>query len=123
MSKSIIALASACVFLVAACSNPEKPENGRNAGNTRQQVTFQEEAPEATEADRRITLDIRKALTERKTLSVHARNVRIVTTQNVVELSGPVETEAEKKEVGVIAQTIPGVQRVENQLEVTSKGY
>ncbi|MDP1834966.1 MAG: BON domain-containing protein [Chlamydiales bacterium] len=121
MSKSFITLASACVFLMAC--NQEKPANGQNAGNTRQQVSLADEAPGVTEADRRITQDIRKALADRKTLSDHAKNVRVVTTQSVVELSGPVDTEAEKKEVGVIAETIPGVSKVNNQLEVTSKGY
>lgn len=69
-------------------------------------------------ADLTISQDIRKALTADDSLSVNAQNVKIITANGLVTLRGPVNTEQEKERIVEKAQTIAGVTRVHNQLEV-----
>jgi osmotically-inducible protein OsmY len=49
-----------------------------------------------------------------------ARNVKIITTNGMVTLRGPVNSNAEKTEIGMAAQNIAGQNAVDNQLEVKS---
>ena len=51
-------------------------------------------------------------------LSMNAHNVKIITTDGVVTLRGPVKSPQEKTAVGAVAQRASGVKRVDNQLEV-----
>lgn len=102
----------------APITPPPAPDNtGRNErdrdGNT---VTPEDQSE--NEADRKITADIRSAITGDETMSLNARNVKIVTLNGVVTLRGPVETQAEKDAIEAKAEAIAGVSRVDNQLEV-----
>ena len=54
------------------------------------------------------------------TLSMTAKNVKIITANSVVTLRGPVKSDQEKASVVAIAQHVDGVKRVENQLEIAA---
>lgn len=69
-------------------------------------------------SETRITADIRKQLVVSSTLSLAAKNVKVITTGSKVTLRGSVKSEQEKAEVEGIARTINGVTDVDNQLEV-----
>lgn len=70
-------------------------------------------------SDVKITQQIRRAVVADKQLSTNAHNVKIITTDGVVTLRGPVKTVKEKHAIGAKAQRVAGVSRVDNQLEVT----
>ncbi|MGK3981933.1 BON domain-containing protein [Sorangium sp. So ce136] len=70
------------------------------------------------ETDRTITQKIRQAVVASDTLSMNAKNVKIITNGQVVTLRGPVKSDKEKADIAAIAQGIPGVQKVDNQLEI-----
>ncbi len=70
------------------------------------------------EADRGITKDIRAALVKKDDLSVNAKNVKVVTNAGNVTLRGPVKDEAEKNSVVAAVLEVPGVKKVDNQLEI-----
>src|SRR5262249_20336578 len=72
----------------------------------------------SSDADLKITQQIRKALTDSDRLSTDAKNVKIVTLDRVVTLRGPVDSTAERDAVAKVAQATAGVHRVENQLEI-----
>ena len=72
----------------------------------------------ASEGDRTITQEIRKAVTDDDNLSTNAKNVKIITVDGVVTLRGPVKSTQEKTTVAGIARKAPGVKRVDDQLEV-----
>ena len=55
-----------------------------------------------------------------KSLSTNAHNVKIITTDGVVTLRGPVKSAAEKATIAAKAQQVAGVSRVDNQLEIAS---
>jgi hyperosmotically inducible periplasmic protein len=69
-------------------------------------------------SDRNITAQIRREIVANDALSTNAHNVKIITTEGVVTLRGPVKTPQEKVAVGAVAQRATGVRRVDNQLEV-----
>jgi hypothetical protein len=71
--------------------------------------------------DRRLTQLIRHALIRDHSLSLTAKNIKIITINHKVTLRGPVKRDAEKQEISRTAQEIAGVQNVVNQLEVESQ--
>lgn len=71
-----------------------------------------------SEADRQISASIRKAVVDDDSLSMNAHNVKIITSEGVVTLRGPVDSAAEKASIEAKAQSVPGVAKVDSQLEV-----
>lgn len=114
-------------LLLVACDKPseakrdEKPVASDNTkmnerdrdGNT---TTPGDQAE--NEADRTISKDIRAALVKKDELSVNAKNVKVVTNGGNVTLRGPVKDEAEKNTVVAAVLEVPGVKKVDNQLEI-----
>src|SRR4029453_18955816 len=68
-----------------------------------------------SDADIAITREIRKSVVDQDGLS---KNVKIVTSDGVVTLRGPVAAPAEKERIASIAAKVDGVKRVDDQLEV-----
>ena len=95
-------------------TTPDADNTARNADNPAADVTNQSE----TEADIRISAAVRKSVTDDKTLSVNAHNVKITTSNGVVTLRGPVKSEMEKSTIEAKAKAVAGVTRVENLIEV-----
>jgi sporulation protein YlmC with PRC-barrel domain len=69
-------------------------------------------------ADVATTAQIRKEIIAGKSMSVNARNVKIITINGRVTLRGPVNTAEEKRLIGEIADRIATSGSVDNQLEV-----
>ncbi len=67
-----------------------------------------------------ITAEIRKQVVDTE-MSVDAQNVKIITQDGMVTLRGPVATEQEKQRIDVMAKSVAGADKVDNQLEVTNK--
>lgn len=73
-----------------------------------------------SEADRKITRDIRQAVMGNSSLSFTAKNVKIITVDGKVTLRGPVKTDAERTAIEAAARKVVGNGAlVESQLEVT----
>jgi osmotically-inducible protein OsmY len=64
------------------------------------------------------TAQIRKEIIAEKSMSVNARNVKIITKDGQVTLRGPVNSAEEKRLIGEIADRIARSGNVDNQLEV-----
>lgn len=69
-------------------------------------------------SDIEITQAIRKKVVGDDDLSFNAKNIKIITVSGKVTLRGPVETPEERAAIERSARDVPGVTRVENQLEV-----
>lgn len=72
-------------------------------------------------ADLAITQAIRKAVVADKALSTNAHNVKIITTNGVVTLRGPVNSPEEKETIATKAKRVAGVKSVDNKLEIASR--
>lgn len=75
---------------------------------------------DAQNADLAITSLIREQITDRKDLSVNARNVKIITTGGRVVLKGVVITPEEKRLIGDVAIGVRRSKNVDNQLSIGS---
>jgi len=71
-----------------------------------------------SESDRNITQQIRQSVVKDDSLSMTAKNSKIITQNGVVTLRGPVKNLDEKAALARIAQNTAGVTHVDNQLEV-----
>jgi len=71
-----------------------------------------------SEADRRITQQVRQAVVADQALSMKAKNCTIITVGGVVTLRGNVDTVNERMSIGNKASRISGVRRIDNQLEI-----
>lgn len=71
-----------------------------------------------SQADMSTTAQIRKEVIANKTMSVNARNVKIITSNGKVTLRGPVNSAEEKRLIGDIADRIARTGNVDNQLDV-----
>jgi hyperosmotically inducible periplasmic protein len=71
------------------------------------------------EADRKITQQIRQAVTKDDSLSTSAQNVKIITQDGKVTLRGTVKSDSEKQKIGEMAKKASGVKNVENLLTVS----
>ena len=69
-------------------------------------------------SDVKITANIRKAVVADKSMSVDARNVKIITRNGIVTLRGAVENESESMKLQHSATQTPGAVQVDNQLEI-----
>ena len=70
------------------------------------------------QADLDTTQAIRKAVMADDALSSNAKNVKIVTSNGVITLRGPVKTDSEKKSVEAKAIAAAGNNRVDDQIDI-----
>lgn len=126
--KRICAVVALCL-VAGACKNNDRnvvrsenanvpadntKRNERDRDGTTQTPLDQSES----EADRNITQEIRKQVVADDSLSMNAKNVKIITSNGVATLRGPVKSEQERASIASIASHVTGVQRVNNQLEI-----
>lgn len=114
IAGSVQAEQSDAIYLAAGKSAENTKRNVRDKEDT----TLTPEDQKETEADIKVTANIRKAVVDDKSLSVDAQNAKIITRNGVVTLRGPVESQAESMRLQQLATQTPGVMRVVNQLEV-----
>jgi hyperosmotically inducible periplasmic protein len=93
-----------------------------NADNTRKNTRDRDQSETATDqsndpADIKIAADIRKMVVNDESLSMMAKNVKIITIDGVVTLRGPVETEKEKTVIESHAKQA-GAKKIANELEI-----
>jgi hyperosmotically inducible periplasmic protein len=101
-------------------ADPPADNSGKNVRD-RQGSTMTSGDQSNAKSDVAITQAIRKAVMADKGLSTNAHNVKIITTNGVVTLRGPVKSAAEKTTIGAKAEQAVGVKSVDNQLEIASR--
>lgn len=97
---------------------PTNAENtGRNARDTKPGAVLPTDQSNKAE-DLKATQDIRKAVMADKALSVNAKNAKIITTETMVVLRGPVDSQAEREQLNKYAKAAAGSREVRDELEV-----
>lgn len=71
--------------------------------------------------DLKLTAEIRRAITKDKSLSMNARNIKVITLDGKVTLRGPVANADQKKAIETKAEEIAGAGAVTSELEVKAK--
>lgn len=73
-----------------------------------------------SEADLRLTQQIRREIVERDGLSISAQNVTVVSRDGQVVLQGTVDSEQERQAIHEIATRAAQARNVENRIEIKS---
>ena len=121
MKRTFLALALILTLsLTATATDESKVDADNTAKNQRDRsaeaITSgdQSNSPE----DLKITQAIRKALMKDRSLSMTAKNVKIITASGQVTLRGPVKSAEEKSRIDQLAKGAAGNAKVDNQLEI-----
>jgi osmotically-inducible protein OsmY len=84
-----------------------------NSGNTQ---TSDDQSNDPN--DVKVTAAIRRAIVKDDSLSMTAKNIKIITNNGEVTLRGPVNTAEEKAKIEQLAKTASANAKIDNQLEV-----
>jgi hyperosmotically inducible protein len=119
MKQITLSLLCVSAFTLSAIGQDTVPadntgKNQRDRSGETKTSGDQSNSPE----DLKITAAIRRALVADDSLSMTAKNVKIVTANEIVTLRGPVNTAEEKTKIEQLAQSAAGNAKIDNQLEV-----
>jgi osmotically-inducible protein OsmY len=94
-------------------------DSGKNVRDRDGDTVTPMDQAKGSDADVKVTQEIRKSVVADDSLSMNAHNVKIVTLAGKVTLRGPVESQTEKTKIAQIAaQHAGGPSKVINQIEV-----
>jgi hyperosmotically inducible periplasmic protein len=99
----------------------QEPDNTKTNQQDRAQGGTTAEQQAENQVDRDLTKKIRKAITDDKSLSTYAHNVKVIARGGSVTLKGPVRSEDEKAAIAAKAVEIAGAANVKNELSVKPK--
>jgi hyperosmotically inducible protein len=117
----LAALAAIPLLTVSALAADDKPadntkQNQRDTSGDTKTPIDQSNSPE----DLKLTQNIRQAVVKDSSLTMTAKNVKIITAGGQVTLRGPVNSAEEKKKIEDLAITAAGKDKVISKLEVKS---
>src|SRR5262245_53391108 len=121
--KILALLLISAVIASAACSRDRQapklaaaiePDNSGRIMDDRNDGRKTAEDQSENEGDRAITRTIRDALIAEESLSINAKNVKIIAEDGMVTLRGLVKNEQEKSAIEAKAKRVPGVKKVDN---------
>jgi hyperosmotically inducible periplasmic protein len=101
--------------------SPAQPDNTKKNLPTNHQDANRADQQSNSSTDVEMTRKIRQSLTQDKSLSTYAHNVKIITRNGVVELKGPVRSRSEKDAVEAKATEVAGTSKVKNELTVKAE--
>jgi hyperosmotically inducible periplasmic protein len=119
MKQIALSLLFASAFTLSAIAE-EKPDADNTAKNERDRSgeTLTSGDQSNSPEDIKITAAIRRAIVGDKSLSMTAKNVKIITVNGVVTLRGPVKNASEKAAISKLARSASGKAKIDNKLEV-----
>ncbi|CCE24245.1 BON domain-containing protein [Methylotuvimicrobium alcaliphilum] len=116
MTGTVQAEQDSVIYLAADSSS--KMDNTERNVRDRDDANLTPEDQKESKGDIDITATIRQAVVRDESLSLNAKNAKIITRHGVVTLRGLVESEAERLTLQQIATQTPGVVQIDNQLEI-----
>ena len=96
------------------------PDNTERNVQDRSGATLTPGDQSESKADLDLTQRVRQAVVADDSLSTNAHNVKIITSNGVVTLRGPVNSTKEKANIDAKAQQIAGATKVDSQLEIVA---
>ena len=107
--------------------DPAPASDATEADNTKRNASEQNKDTDTAEKqsnskdDLALTQKIRQAVMKDGSLSMNAKNVKIIAQGGEITLKGPVDSQQEKDTIGTKAGEIAGKDKVDNQLEVKAE--
>jgi hyperosmotically inducible periplasmic protein len=94
------------------------PDNSKTNKRDRDKSSPTADRQKMNPTDRDLAKRIRSSITDDKSLSTYAHNIKIIAQDGKVTLKGPVRSEEEKNAIETKATEVAGAGNVVNQLEV-----
>jgi hyperosmotically inducible protein len=104
-----------------AASNSTKADNTKRNSSEQNKNTDTAEKQSNSKDDLALTQKIRQAVVKDGSLSMNAKNVKIIARKGKITLQGPVDSRQEKDSIATKAREIAGKDKVEDQLEVKAE--
>jgi hyperosmotically inducible protein len=135
MNKFLLPLFASFLMVYSSQGQEARPTPGdaatasdaTEADNTKQNSSEQNKNTETAEKqsnrqdDLALTQKVRQAVMKDGSLSMNAKNVKIIAQDGKITLKGPVDSQQEKDTIVSEAGEIAGKDKVDNQLEVKAK--
>ena len=121
MKRTFLALASIIALSLTAMATDENTADADNtAKNQRDRSGETRTSGDQSNSgeDLKTTQAIRKALMNDSSLSMTAKNIKIITAGGQVTLRGPVKSADEKSKIDQLAKGAAGNAKIDNQLEI-----
>ncbi len=120
MKRTLLTFASLGVLCFTAMADDAivSPDNTAKNERDRSGETMTPGDQSNSSEDLKITTSIRRAIMKDSSLSMIAKNIKIITVNSEVTLRGPVKTAEEKIKIGQLAQTTVANVKIDNQLEL-----
>ncbi len=103
-----------------ASDSTEADNTKRNSSEQNKNINTAEKQSNSKD-DLALTQKIRQAVIKDGSLSMNAKNVKIIAQDGKITLKGPVDSLQEKDTIGTKAGQIAGKDKVDNQLEVKAE--
>src|SRR3984893_15061254 len=104
-----------------AASDTTEADNTKHNSSEQNKNTDTAEKQSNNKDDLALTQKIRQAVMKEGSLSMNAKNVKIIAQDGEITLKGPVDSQQEKDTIGTKAGEIAGKDKVDNRLEVKAK--
>jgi hyperosmotically inducible periplasmic protein len=121
MKRTFLAFASIIALSLTAMATDENQADADNtAKNQRDRSGETRTSGDQSNSreDLKTTQAIRKALMNDSSLSMTAKNIKIITAGGQVTLRGPVKSADEKSKIDQLAKSAAGHAKIDNQLEI-----
>ena len=104
-----------------AASDATEADNTKRNSSEQNKSTDTAEKQSNSKDDLVLTQKIRQAVIKDGSLSMNAKNAKIIAQDGKITLKGPVDSQQEKDTIGSEAGVIAGKDKVDNQLEVKAE--
>jgi len=105
----------------ATASDSTEADNTKRNSSEQNKNTDTAEKQSNSKDDLALTQKVRQAVMKDGSLSMNAKNVKIIAQDGKITLKGPVDSQQEKDTIGTDAGEIAGKDKVDNQLEVKAE--
>ena len=118
MKLVILPFVCACALALSSLAQQTNPDNSAKNQRDRSGETQTSGDQSNTKEDTDVAAAIRRAIVKDGSLSVTAKNVKIVSAGKTVTLRGPVNNPGEKRKIQQLAASAAPGAKIDNQLEV-----
>lgn len=118
MKRTTLSFLCIATFALSAVAQETKPDNSARNERDRSSETKTSGDQSNSSEDTKITADIRRAIVKDSSLTMTAKNVKVITAGGIVTLRGPVKNAEEKTKIEQLATAAANGAKVDNQLEI-----
>ena len=118
MKRTTLSLICITTLALSAVAQETKPDNSAKNERERSGETETSGDQSNSSQDIKIAADVRRAIVKDSSLTMTAKNVKIITAGGIVTLRGPVKSAEEKTKIEQLATAAAKGAKIDNQLEI-----